>query len=166
MSRIPQIILGALLLCSSPAAESGGGRAGQLDFLAGDWAISVAGGQTGHSHIAVEAPGAMIFELREIEGEGALPLWFEYSERTQRWSQSFPGPRGLREFALVSRPGAWPMIFAASVKLQDGAPARFELTLSKISNDESRRVLKLSRSGGPWIVAFDYSYRRAPSVRR
>ena len=28
------------------------------------------------------------------------------------------------------------MIFAASVKLQDGAPARFELTLSKISNDE------------------------------
>ncbi|MBV9883702.1 MAG: hypothetical protein JO276_11890 [Sphingomonadaceae bacterium] len=161
--RLATLVSGIFL---STAAAAGGQPppAGQLDFLAGDWRITDSAGREGRSRIIVQGPGAMLFELREIGGDGPLPLWFEYAERTHGWLQLFPGPNGLREFALESPAGAWPMVFGAEVALQDGSRARFRLTMTRASADESRRLLELSRDGGrTWSPVFDYLYRRVPA---
>lgn len=157
--------LAALSLLGAPVSAEPA-QEGQLDFLAGDWAITGPGGLTGRSHIVVQMPGAMLFELRDIANEGPLPLWFELSERTHGWVQLFPAPGGIREFALLSPAGAWPMVFGADVTLRNGSRARFRLTMSRGSADESRRLLEMSTDGGgTWSQVFDYLYRRIPEPR-
>jgi len=136
--------------------------ASQLDFLAGDWEISdPTGAVVGRSHIEVQAPGAMLFELRRV-GEGAQPLWFAFSERDAGWTQLFVGAIGMiRQFSASSAAGAWPMVLTQDVVLRDGAPARFRLTMARQSDDETTRLLERSRdSGATWTVVFNYRYRR------
>ena len=154
-----------LLLVAATAAGQAPPQA-QLDFLVGDWQVTDAAGRIGRSHIIAQVPGAMLYELREVGGDGPLPLWFEYSERGAGWIQLFPSPAGIREFALLSPPGAWPMVFGADVTLQDGSRARFRLTMSRASADRNRRLLEMSRDGGgSWATVFDYEYRRVAAPR-
>src|SRR5690348_4149783 len=112
------------LLLSAASASGQASPAGQLDFLVGDWQVTDAAGRSGHSRIVAQVPGAMLYELREVGGDGLLPLWFEYSERSRGWLQLFPSPAGIREFALLTPPGAWPMVFGADVALQGGSRVR------------------------------------------
>jgi hypothetical protein len=159
-------LFAGLFLSTAAPAPAESPPENQLDFLAGEWAITGPGGVTGRSHIVAQLPGAMLFELRDIEGEGPLPLWFERSERTHGWIQLFPAPGGIREFTLLSPQGEWPMVFGAEVTLRDGGHARFRLTMSRTSVDENRRLLEISRDGGSaWATVFDYHYRRLPSPR-
>ena len=134
-----------------------------LDFLGGDWALlDTAGKAVGKSHIEVQLPGAMIYERRTDEA-GELPVWFFNSERARGWVQLFPGPAGsLREFVPQSRPGEWPLVLGSDVTLRDGRKAKFRLTLSHASDDESHRLLEMSVDAGKsWSPVFDYKYVRA-----
>lgn len=139
----------------------------QLDVLLGDWSLTDASGATGRSRIVAEVPGAMLYELREIGPDGPLPLWFAFSERSHGWVQLFPGPAGIREFALLSEPGRWPLVFGGDVTLRDGSPARFRLTMVQPDPDHGERRLEVSRDGGgSWQPVFVYHYRRlSPSQR-
>ena len=154
-------LLAFSLFFSAAAAQAQAGPERALDFLAGDWTITDPSGATGRSHIVVQVPHAMLYELREIGSDGPLPLWFAFSEEGG-WVQLFPGPAGMRAFRLVSDSRAWPLVFGGDVRLRDGTPVRFRLTMSRASNDESRRLLEMSHDGGAtWSTAFDYTYRRA-----
>jgi hypothetical protein len=146
---------GAPLAAQPPAAT-------QLDFLAGDWEISDSSGSVvGRSHIDLQAPGAMLFELRRV-GDEAQPLWFALSERNRAWTQLFVGAAGMvREFAASSAAGAWPLVMVGDVILRDGTPARFRLTMARESDDATSRLLEMSRdNGASWNIVFDYRYRR------
>ena len=160
MKWFSRVVL-ATALAGSSGAIAAEGRT-QLDFLEGQWAIhDPSGAEVGRSRIAVQAPGAMLFEERKV-GEDAQPLWFENSETDKGWVQLFVGASGLmREFKQTSAPGVWPMIMTGDVVLRDGTPATFRLTMSRASNDETRRLLEMSRDkGGSWSPVFDYTYRR------
>lgn len=154
--------LAGVLLCVCGSAQAADGRT-ELDFLAGQWSIHDSKGeQVGHSRIVVQAPGAMLFEERKVGDGNAQPLWLENSESTQGWKQLFVGATGqIREFRQTSQPGAWPVVMGGDVVLRDGTPARFRLTLSRDSNDSSRRLLEMSRdSGANWQTVLDYRYTR------
>ena len=141
----------------------------QLDFLAGDWDLyDPSGARIGHSRILVQAPGAMLFEERLVGEDHPQPLWFENSEADGGWIQLFVGIRGLvREFRTTSPPGEWPLVMGADVTLRDGTPVRFRMTMSRRSNDETRRILEVTRDGGTqWDTVFDYGYRRAVAAGR
>ena len=145
-------------LAPTPAPPS----ATQLDFLAGDWEISDPAGRIlGRSHIELQTPGAMLFEVRRV-GEEAQPLWFAFLERNGGWTQLFVGASAmLREFPTTSVAGAWPMVMVQDVTLRDGRPARFRLTMGRQSDDETTRLLERSDdSGATWSVVFDFRYRR------
>ena len=133
-----------------------------LDFLAGEWRISdPSGAIVGRSTIELQQAGAMLFERRAI-GQGAPQLlWFANLERAG-WAQLFLAPTGeLREFVTSSENDVWPMIMGGEFTLRDGTPARFRMTLSRASDDETRRVLEMSRDEGQtWSIVFDYTYRR------
>lgn len=135
-----------------------------LDFLAGDWTLhDPAGATVGHSSIEIQAASAMLFERRRISQAAEQPLWFENAERTEGWVQLFVNPAGqVREFSTQSPNGSWPLVLGGDVTLRDGATARFRLTIWRASDDESRRLLEVSRDGGgTWSAALDYTYRRA-----
>ena len=147
------------LLLAQPAQDAA--RA-QLDPLVGDWDIVDESGASGRSRVIAQAPGLMLYELRDIGPDGPLPIWFKYSERTHSWLQLFPGPSGIREFQALSPPGQWPLLFGGEVVLQDGSAARFRLTMAQPSPDLGTRRLEMSRDGGSsWRTAFAYTYRRA-----
>lgn len=170
MKSGPPIILAAAFASMSAAAQTPVAAdpvRRQLDVLVGDWTLTDDAGATGHSQVVAEAPGAMLFERREIGQDGALPLWFAFSERSHGWVQLFPGPNGIREFALLSEPGRWPLLFGGEVILQDGSAARFRLTMAQPDADHGERRLEISRDAGTsWQPVFTYSYRRAtPSIR-
>lgn len=136
----------------------------QLDFLGGDWTLhDSSGAQVGRSRIVVQAPGAMLFEERIVDGGEAQPIWFENSERNGGWTQLFVGAAGLmREFNTLSATGVWPIVMGGDVTLRDGTPVKFRLTMSRDSDDLTRRVLEISRdSGATWAPVFDYVYRRS-----
>lgn len=144
-------------------AVSAAPRDAQLDFLAGEWEIrSASGAVIGSARIELEAPCAMLHEIRRVGDEPDQPLWFSKLERNGHWSQLFVGARGsLREFTARSAPGAWPMILGGDVILKDGSPARFRLTLWRLSDDRTRRLLERSLDGGKsWVRLFDYTYVR------
>jgi hypothetical protein len=154
--------LAAAMALFAPAAQAQDGL--QLDFLAGEWTLHDSGGTpVGRARITVQAPGAMIYEERTVGDQPMQPLWFENAERSGGWTQLFVGPRNqVREFTTLSEPGAWPLIFGGDVVRRDGTPARFRLTLTRQSDDESRRVLEISTDGGlSWQIVFDYRYVRA-----
>jgi hypothetical protein len=134
-----------------------------LDFLGGDWTLlDRSGKKAGTSHVEVQLPGAMIHERRTDAG-GELPVWFFNSESDGGWVQLFPGPTGaLREFAPQSKPGEWPLVLGSDVTLRDGRKAKFRLTMSHASDDESHRLLEMSTDAGKiWAPVFDYKYVRA-----
>jgi len=158
----PLLPLLSLLSLTAASAEGRQQPSSQLDFLGGDWTLSGPSGEAaGTSHIVVQLPGAMIYEERRAEG-GQLPVWFVNSESAGGWSQLFPSPSGaLREFRPSSKPGEWPLVLGTDVRLADGSPARFRLTLTRRSDDESRRVLEMSGdSGAHWRPVFDFTYKR------
>jgi hypothetical protein len=147
----------ALLLAQSADPIPGA----QLDSLVGDWDVVDESGASGHSSVIAQAPGLMLYEVRDVGPDGPLPIWFEYSERTHSWVQLFPGPAGIREFQAISPPGQWPLLFGGDVVLQDGSSARFRLTMTQPSPDLGTRRLEMSRDGGSsWRTAFAYTYRR------
>lgn len=159
-SIIPAVLGLLLVAASAPGAER---PRSQLDFLGGDWILSDPEGRpAGTSHIVVQLPGGMIYEERRAE-DGLLPVWFMNSERNGGWTQLFPSPSGaLREFRPVSRAGEWPLVLGADVTLGNGKTARFRLTITRRSDDESRRVLQMSGDlGASWSPIFDYTYKRA-----
>jgi hypothetical protein len=138
----------------------------QLDFLAGSWEIRDPDGKAiGTSRIELAAPGAMLHETRTVGDEPPQPLWFSMFERHGRWSQLFVGARGmLREFVTTSEPGTWPIVMAGDVIMRDGKPGRFRLTMRRESDDQSSRVLELSRDAGvSWSPVFHYIYVRKQS---
>lgn len=135
-----------------------------LDFLAGEWSLhDASGAMVGRSTVVALEPGAMLYERRTIGQTAAQPLWFENAERTGGWVQLFLNPTGqVREFSTLSEAGQWPLVLGGDVILRDSAQARFRLTISRASDDESRRVLEMSRdSGQTWATVLDYTYRRA-----
>lgn len=137
-----------------------------LDFLAGEWSLHDArGAMVGGSTIVIQESGAMLYERRTIGQTAAQPLWFENAERTGGWVQLFLNPTGqVREFSTLSEAGQWPLVLGGDVILRDGAQAKFRLTISRASDDESQRVLEMSRDAGrTWAVVLDYTYRRAPN---
>ncbi len=137
-----------------------------LDFLAGDWVIhDQTGALVGSATILLQAPGAMLFEQRTVARDAPQPLWFVHAERTGGWVQLFLNPGGqVREFTTESTNGNWPLVLGAQVRLRDGALARFRLTMTRASDNESRRLLEMSRDGGTsWSAVFDYTYRRTGS---
>jgi hypothetical protein len=133
-----------------------------LDVLAGEYTITNAKGETiGKASISVRKAGAVIEESRQIGDESPQLLWFAVLEHNSGWTQLFLSPAGLREFPLVSPKDAWPLIFGADVKLADGSPARFRLSISKEGEAAHRRLLEMSRNNGAnWRPVFDYTYRR------
>jgi hypothetical protein len=160
--RIANIVAGLAFCWASQSFGQAAPAPGQLDFLAGDWAISDASGSVvGRSHIVVQAPGVALYEERRV-GEEMQPLWFQRVEHQQAWTQLFVGAAGMvREFPASSAPGAWPVVMGADVTLRDGTPVRFRLTMTRASDDDSRRVLEMSRDQGTsWSTVFDYRYRR------
>lgn len=166
------VMLGAGCVSGGPALRSS--QAGQavapiatpvsLDFLAGQWSLhDASGAMVGSSTIVVQEPGAMLYERRTVGQTAAQPLWFENAERTGGWVQLFLNPAGrIREFSTLSEAGQWPLVLGGDVILRDGAQAQFRLTISRASDDESRRVLEMSRdSSQTWTTVLDYTYRRA-----
>lgn len=134
-----------------------------LDFLGGDWVLlDPSGKQVGKSHVEVQLAGAMIYEQR-TDADGELPVWFFNSEGDGGWVQLFPGPTGaLRKFAPQSKSGEWPIVLGSDVTLQDGRKAKFRLTMSHASDDETHRLLEMSTDAGRnWSPVFDYKYVRA-----
>lgn len=156
------IIFATLAACSLCGARAHA-ESVELDFLAGKWAIFDANGaQIGESMIEIQAPEAMIYEVRRV-GEGAAqPLWMARLERSQGWAQLFVSPAGVREFPALSTPGEWPLVMGAPTTLRNGSKVEFRLTMTKASDDESRRHLEMTRDGGAsWSTVLDYTYRRA-----
>lgn len=138
-----------------------------LDFLEGRWIIQDASGdRLGVSDIEVQAPDAMLMERRQIDGRPPQLLWFENSERYNGWTQLFIGPLGsIREFAPLASAADWPFVLGGDVTLQDGSHAKFRMTLSRQSDDRTRRRLELSRDhGASWTEVFDYYYVRDTQV--
>lgn len=161
MRTVPLAAALALFWAGQSLAQ-GAPEPNQLNFLAGDWAVSDASGAVvGRSHIVMQAPGAALYEERRV-GTEMQPLWFVRSERHQAWTQLFVGVSGMvREFPATSAPGTWPMVMGADVTLRDGTPVRFRLTMTRTTDDDSRRVLEVSRDQGTtWSTVFDYRYRR------
>lgn len=149
----------ALFLCTSVQADPGS----QLDSLAGSWEIrDPTGKPIGTSQIVVQAPEAMIYEMRQVGDEAPQPIWFSQFERHGKWSQLFVGANGsLREFVTQSAPGVWPIVMAGDVILRDKTPARFRLTMFQPSDTNSRRMLEISRdAGATWNTVFEYEYVR------
>ena len=161
MLRLPAALILLALpaqAAAQPSAES------QLDFLVGEWTLhDPAGAEIGRARVAEQAPGAMLYEERRIGERDAQPLWFARFERDSGWTQLFVGAAGMvREFRPVSPPGAWPLVLGGDVTLRDGTPVRFRMTMTRASDDESGRILEMSRdSGATWTTTFDYRYRRA-----
>lgn len=138
-----------------------------LGFLAGEWTLhDAAGAHIGRSTIDAQGSGAVLYERRTV-GDAVQPLWLINSERTGGWVQLFLNPSGqVREFSTLSHNGAWPLVLGAEARLRDGALARFRLTITAASDDESRRLLEMSRdNGASWSTVLDYTYRRASSLR-
>jgi hypothetical protein len=160
MGRLSASILFALALVSSVRAES---PAVGLDFLVGTWQLRDASGKViGTSVIEIQEAGAVLFERRTV-GEGKpQSLWLVNVESPAGWGQLFLGPkRQVREFRAMSAPGVWPMVMGGEFVTQDGKSTRFRMTMTRGSDDETRRVLELSRDGGVnWSTAFDYTYAR------
>ena len=104
----------------------------------------------------------MLYEQRTIGATAAQPLWFANAERAGGWVQLFLNPTGeLREFSTLSATGDWPLVLGGDVTLRDGGRAKFRLTISRAPDEESRRVLEMSRDNGQtWAVVLDYTYRR------
>ena len=137
----------------------------QLDFLAGEWLLAdSAGADIGRSTIVVQAAGVMLYEERRIGDRAPQPLWFSNSEANGGWTQLFIGAAGMmREFKPLSPQGSWPVVLGADVTLRDGSSARYRMIMQRQSENESTRVLEISRdSGATWQKVFDYRYRRAP----
>lgn len=111
---------------------------------------------------AVQAPGAMLFETRRVGTGKPQALWFANLE-SAGWTQWFVGARGsLREFRAQSTPGAWPLVMGAEIVTQDGQKTLFRMTISRASDDDTRRLLESTRDAGrTWTTVFDYRYRRA-----
>ena len=152
------LALSLMLLSGAAAAQPV-----SLDFLGGDWTLlDAAGKAVGKSHVEVQLPGAMIYE-RRTDANGELPVWFFKSEEAGGWVQLFPGPaESLREFAPQSKAGEWPLVLGSDVTLRDGRKAKFRLTFSHLSDNESRRLLEMSVDAGKsWSPVFDYKYVRA-----
>ena len=135
----------------------------RLDFLAGEWTIhDPSGTEVGWSRIVVQAPGAMLYEERQVGERPVQPLWFERAERNGGWTQLFVGAAGMtREFRPLSPAGEWPLVLGNDVTLRDGTPVRFRMTLDAPSDEGSRRRLEMSSDqGANWSIVFDYVYRR------
>lgn len=134
-----------------------------LDILAGRWAIfDASGAEVGNSAIEVQAPGAMLYEVRRIGDGEPQALWFANLEHAGGWTQMFLSVGGVREFPTVSPHGRWPLIMGAPVTLRDGSAVQFRLTVTFNSDDEHRRLLEVSRDEGQtWSTVLDYAYRRA-----
>ncbi|NND59249.1 MAG: hypothetical protein HKN49_03195 [Gammaproteobacteria bacterium] len=150
--------------CSTVAATGTDSEtAGQLDFLAGDWILYDTDGQrVGVSRIVAQVPGTMLYEVRTLDGKQPQSLWLENAERNGGWTQLFVGPAGqTRQFPLQSAPGEWPLVMGADVVLRSGQSVAFRMTISKESDDTSRRVLEMTANQGEsWRTIFDYNYRR------
>ncbi len=163
MGLLRSLCLAVGLMISAPALAQPAPPA-SLDFLAGAWMLfDATGAEIGASRIEVQAPGAMLFERRTVGASAAQPIWFENSESAGGWSQLFLAASGqIRAFPTQSAPGVWPIVMGADTTLRDGARVRFRLTMSRASDNETRRVLEMSRDqGGSWTTVFDYIYRRA-----
>jgi hypothetical protein len=152
----------ALLAVATPATAEAP-QAAFLDSLIGDWELlDPTGAKVGQSRVVVQAPGAMLYEERRI-GSGAIqPLWFANSEPNGGWTQLFVGVSGqIREFRMQSPAGEWPLVLGADVRLADGSPARFRLTVTPLADGNSRRVLERSTDvGANWTTVFNYTYRK------
>lgn len=158
------ILSGILSTGASAAGDNGASPVVSIDFLAGEWRIlDTEGKEIGHSTIAVQVPGAMLFEVRKIGDRGPQSLWLMNSEKHGGWTQLFIGPKGaVREFPPQSRPGAWPLVTGAPVTLQSGENVVFRMAISRKSDDQTRRVLEMSAdNGATWKTVFDYTYVRA-----
>ncbi|MGQ0590192.1 MAG: hypothetical protein ACT4N8_11795 [Sphingosinicella sp.] len=161
MLRLPTALI--LFALAAPAAAQAPAES-QLDFLAGEWTLhDAAGAEIGRSRVVVQAPAAMLYEERRVGEREAQPLWFARFERDGGWTQLFVGATDMvREFRPVSPPGAWPLVLGGDVTLRDGTPVRFRMTMTRVSDDESGRILEMSRdNGATWSTTFDYRYRRA-----
>lgn len=161
--RMMSIAVGLGLFWSAQCLAQATPAPGQLDFLAGDWTISdPSSAVVDRSHIVVQAPGVALYEERRV-GQDMQPLWFQRVEHHQAWTQLFIGAAGMtREFPASSAAGVWPVVMGADVTLRDGTPVRFRMTMTRASDDDSRRVLEMSRDqGASWNTVFDYRYRRA-----
>jgi hypothetical protein len=135
----------------------------EMDFLEGRWIIQDASRTAvGVSEVEIQAPGAMLLERRQVGDRPVQMLWFENSERNGGWTQLFLGPMGaVREFAPIGQSASWPLTLGANVVLQDGSMADFRMTLSRPSDDSTRRRLEISRDNGvTWQDVFDYYYIR------
>ena len=160
MRRLLVLVIAMVIASASNVAI--GAERGQLDFLAGDWTLFDASGKSvGKSHIELQLPGAMIYEVR-TDLDGKLPVWFVNSEAKGGWVQLFPGPAGsLREFTPLSKMGEWPLLLGSDAVLRDGRKVKFRLTMERASDSESRRALEMSPDGGAkWSTVFDYRYVR------
>ena len=158
------IALACFIAALSPlAADADDAAPVDLGFLAGEWVIHDATGETiGWSRIDEQADNAVLFEIRTIGDKKGQPLWFVNSEADGDWEQLFLGPTGaVRAFSAQSQTGAWPMVLGSSVTLADGTPAQFRMTIIKADDDHSRRTLEISKdAGASWTTIFDYDYRR------
>jgi hypothetical protein len=155
-----------ILLLTANAANGQAAPASQFDFLAGQWTLhDPSGARVGQSRVVVQAPRALLYEERVVGNNSPQPLWLVNSERTGGWAQLFVGVLGLvREFPMISTPGEWPVVMGADVVQRDGSPVRFRLTMTRASDNESRRILERSGDRGTsWAPVFDYTYRRAPT---
>lgn len=162
MRSMTRIAMLALWVAATAAAAQQGSD--QLDFLAGNWRLhDLSGALVGSSRIVVQAPALMLYEERRVGDGDVQPLWFENSERNGGRTQLFTGASGMiREFPRLSPAGTWPIVMGADVRLRDGTPVRFRLTMSRASNDETRRVLERSSDqGATWSTVFDLTYRRS-----
>lgn len=165
------ILLSIAAVCASWApvrANASEVRANSgIEALLGDWEIFDAAGKSlGQSRVIAQRPGSMLYEERSIAGAPLQQLWLYNAETRGGWSQLFVAPNGMvREFALQSASGAWPMIMGGDVRLADGATATFRLTLSIEDDGGNCRLLEMSRDGGDrWQTVFDYRYRRSTST--
>lgn len=163
------LLLRAFLLVAlaGPAVGARADNAVDLGFLEGAWSLHSPDGKVvGTSVITAQWPGAVLFEQRSVGEDKPQPLWLVNME-ADGWRQLFVGVAGtVRQFKTTSPPGKWPLVLTSHVVLRDGTPAVFRLTLTRRSDNESRRLLERSLDdGATWTVVFDYTYRRKQAPR-
>ncbi|MBK7876924.1 MAG: tetratricopeptide repeat protein [Planctomycetes bacterium] len=133
----------------------------QLDFWAGEWNVTTAGGApAGSSRVERILDGCALLEHWSGRDGSSGKSFSLYDASSAQWKQTWIDGRGtLTVFAGAPRAdGA--MVFVADVPAPDGAGrAQRRMTFSKLDGGRVRQHGELSKDGGAtWSTEYDFVY--------
>jgi hypothetical protein len=139
-----------------------------LDFWVGNWNVFVGDSLVGTNRVEKILTGCAIREDWRTPGGGDGQSLFYVDQRTRQWKQVWVttralDPGGLKEKALIGRPGGGGTRFQGQLLLADGRIILDRTTLTPLSSGEVRQLIEISLDGGDtWRATFDARYRRMP----